>query len=79
MELEALKKALSISGEALDDTLTQYIGEVKEYMLDAGVTQNVMESESAIGCIVKGASDLWLDKELSNYFYQRVSQLALRG
>jgi hypothetical protein len=50
-------------------------------MKDAGVPESVINSNISAGVISRGVTDLWSygtnDGKLSNYFYQRVSQLAL--
>lgn len=80
--LDKIKSALGITGNYQDTTLTIYIDEVKAYMLDAGVAESVIESDSSAGVIARGVTDLWNynngDGKLSEYFYQRVTQLALR-
>lgn len=77
-KLESVKKSLGITGTYQDDTLTEYIKEVEEYLLDAGVSQEIVSSDLSAGVIARGVSDLWNydTGKLSDYFYQRVSQLA---
>ena len=79
--LSKIKSALGITGNYQDATLNIYIDEVKYYMLDAGVPESVVNSEASAGVISRGVTDLWSygtnDGKLSDYFYQRVSQLAL--
>lgn len=76
-----IKKGLGITGNYQDDTLQIYIDEVKAFMASAGVRQEVIESDAATGCILRGVADLWNynggDAKLSEYFKQRVIQLAL--
>ena len=78
--LDKVKNALGITGTYQDATLTIYIDEVKAYMKDAGVSTDVIESELSAGVIARGVTDLWNYNggagKLSDYFYQRVSQLA---
>lgn len=78
--LEEVKAALGITGEYMDSVLQQYIRETKEYMLDAGVKQSVIESTSAKGLITRGVADLWNygqgEAKLSEYFKERVIQMA---
>ena len=78
--LELVKSALGITGEYQDATLKIYIDEVKAYMKDAGVPTDVINSEASAGVITRGVTDLWNYNggagKLSDYFYQRVSQLA---
>ena len=78
--LDKVKSALGITGTYQDATLTIYIDEVKAYMKDAGVSIDVLNSELSAGVIARGVTDLWNYNggagKLSDYFYQRVSQLA---
>lgn len=80
--LEKVKIALGITGNYQDDTLTIYIDEVKDYLLDAGVSKTVIESSSSVGVIARGVSDLWNygsgNAELSPYFMQRAIQLVYK-
>lgn len=80
--LAKVKTALGITGEYQDDTLLIYIDEVKEYLRDAGVKDKIVDSNIAIGVISRGVSDLWNygsgNAQLSLYFMQRATQLALR-
>lgn len=79
--LTKVKSALGITGNYQDTTLNIYIDEVKAYMKNAGVPESVINSNISAGVISRGVTDLWSygtnDGKLSNYFYQRVSQLAL--
>ena len=78
--LSKVKSALGITGEYQDETLTVYIDEVKAYMMSAGVPESVINSSVSAGVIARGVTDLWNYNggagKLSDYFYQRVSQLA---
>ncbi len=80
--LSKVKSALGITGTYQDETLMVYIDEVKEYMLDAGVPKSVVDSDVSAGVIARGVTDLWNYNggagKLSDYFYQRVSQLAYK-
>lgn len=80
--LEKVKNALGITGTYQDETLKIYIEEVKSYMIDAGVKENVVNSTSSIGAIARGVADLWNygagNAQLSQYFMQRVQQLKYR-
>lgn len=75
--LDKVKKSLGVTGEYQDGTLTEYINEVKGYLLDAGVPLAVIESDVSAGIISRGVSDLWNygSGKLSEYFFQRASQL----
>ncbi len=80
--LEDVKSSLGITGTYQDNTIQQYIDEVKQYMLDGGIDTNIVNSESVKGVISRGVSDLWNygsgGTNLSPYFIQRVTQLALK-
>lgn len=78
--LQAVKDGLGISGAYQDNTISVYIAEVKEFLLSMGIPAEVVSSEAAVGCILRGVSDLWNfgagDVKLSQYFIQRAIQLA---
>ena len=79
--LTGVKNALGITGDFMDDTLNVYIEEVTSYMSNAGVTDsNIIAS---VGVIARGVNDLWNNNagagKLSPYFYDRVTQLAMRS
>lgn len=74
-QLERVKQSLSVTGNYLDEPLGIRLDDIKAFMLDAGVKELVVNSEKAIGAICRGVSDLWNEKELSQYFWQRVGQL----
>ena len=77
--LSKVKAALGITGTYQDDTLSVYIDEIKEYMLDAGVPEALVNSEVSAGVISRGVTDLWNYNgnagRLSDYFQQRVAQM----
>ena len=80
--LTKIKSGLSITGTYQDDTLQVYIDEVKSFMESAGVNQSVIESEAAVGCIIRGVADMWNygsgSANLSPYFVQRLIQLSIK-
>ena len=81
--LTKVKTALGMNGsDYQDETLLLYIGEVVEFMVDAGVQQEVAESAAAVGCIAIGVNDLWNYSSggvrFSEYFKKRVVQLSLK-
>lgn len=67
------------NGTFRDELLTPYIKEVKDFMKQAGVDESVIMSDSAVGIIAIGVSDLWNYQaggvKWSPYFTQRVIQL----
>lgn len=80
--LSEVKKRIGITGDYQDDTLRGYIEDAKDYMLDAGVPEKVMNEKKIVGAVTRGVSDLWNygagEGEFSVYFYQRVIQLTYR-
>lgn len=78
--LAKVKTALGISGDYQDDTLTIYIEEVIEELIDSGVARSIAESNAAVGCIALGVNDLWNYSsggvKHSDYFYKRMIQLS---
>ena len=80
--LNEVKAGLGITGSYQDDTINQYIVEVKQYLLDGGVAEEVVEAESTKGTIIRGVSDLWNygsgGTSFSPYFVQRAIQLACK-
>ena len=80
--LAKVKTALGISGDYQDDTLTIYIEEVIEELVDGGVARSVAESNVAVGCIALGVNDLWNYSsggvKHSDYFYKRLIQLSTK-
>ena len=82
--LKQVKTALfgSDSGNWRDAMLTVYIKEVEAFMTDAGVSADVVKSPASVGCIIIGVNDLWNYQaggaKFSQYFIQRVNQLAVK-
>lgn len=77
--LKAVKNSLGITGTYQDETLSLYIDEVINYLNDAGVSYDIINSSASIGVIVRGVSDLWNygmgTAKFSEYFYERALQL----
>jgi hypothetical protein len=76
--LDDVKTAIGVTGDYQNDTLRIYFDEVVEYLIDAGVKK----SNITKGIVARGVSDLWNygagEGRLSDYFYQRAKQLALK-
>lgn len=74
--LTEVKKALGITGEYNDETLTVYINDIKSFLTGAGVKSNKITP----GIVARGVSDLWNygagNGKLSEYFMQRATQLS---
>lgn len=82
--LERVKSDLGLTGNAyFDATLSGYIAEVKEYLIDAGVAKSVVNAETSAGVISRGVSDLWNygagGASLSQYFKERAIQLVYKA
>lgn len=81
--LAKVKTALGMNGsDYQDETLSVYIDEVLEFMIDAGVQREVAESSAAVGCLAVGVNDLWNYSSggvrFSEYFKSRVVQLSCK-
>lgn len=78
--LTKVKTGLGITTSYQDDLLNIYIADVKAFMISAGVSASAVVSTAAVGCILRGVSDLWTYQpggaKFSEYFTQRVTQLA---
>lgn len=74
--LQHLKSRKNFTGNWQDDSLLGYIADAKQYCIDAGVPQEVLDSDVSVGVICRGAMDLWSEyAAFSDYFFQRVAQL----
>lgn len=81
--LERVKQDLGMEGNDDHDSILQgYIEEVKQFLLDAGVSQDIVNAETSAGLISRGVSDLWNygsgGTSLSPYFIQRAIQLCYK-
>lgn len=76
--LSDVKKSLGIEGNYQDGTVNEYIVEVVDFLIEAGVKSNNITS----GIVARGVADLWSygagDGKLSEYFKQRATQLAYK-
>lgn len=76
--LANVKSALGITGTYQDATLQVYYDEVIGFVRDAGVS----DANITAGLIARGVTDLWNygggEGKLSEYFMQRVTQLAYK-
>ena len=77
--LTSVKNALGIEGTYQDNTLTEYINEVTEFLVDSGVPFEMITA----GLVSRVVSDLWSygnnNGRLSEYFLQRAAQLAFKA
>lgn len=76
--LNKVKSALGIEGDYQDSTIQEYIDEVIDFLVDAGVKTPYITS----GIVARGVADLWnygaADGKLSDYFIKRATQLSLK-
>lgn len=77
--LAKVKATLLITGTFHDEMIKNYIDEVRNFLKDAGVSLDILSRDAVIGVISKGVSDLWTQGKLSDYFYQRATQLSFEG
>lgn len=80
--LEKVKSMLGVTGTYQDQTLQFHIDEVKQYLLDGGVSQETVEAPTSAGIIARGVCDIWNygagTGTLSNYFKERAIQLSMK-
>ena len=77
--LTKVKYSLGIEGDYQDNTVSEYIEEVIDFLTDAGVAVSNIKA----GLVARGVSDLWNygagGGELSDYFLKRATQLSYKG
>lgn len=80
--LTKVKANLGITGSYQDTTIQGYIDEVKEFLMDGGVSEEIVNDISSAGVISRGVADLWNygsgGAKLSPYFKQRAIQLCYK-
>lgn len=77
--LEKVKKSLGITGNYQDDIIQGWIDEIKQLMIDGGIAPSIVNDENSAGVIARGIDDVYFQKSnLSTYFWQRATQLALK-
>ena len=65
--LKEVKTAIKMDGNDFNDgTIKFYIENVKQELLGAGVSADVVNSTLAVGCIARGVDDCWCS-HLENY------------
>lgn len=76
--IEDVVKATGLTGEYQTGTVQEWYNEVIDTIKDAGVAEKFITT----GLVARGVLDLWnYDSgggKLSEYFYQRVTQLAYK-
>jgi hypothetical protein len=74
---------ISVSSTNFDGPLLQKILTVKTYMLGAGISEEILNSDLAVGTIVVGVTDIWNIQsgtiKFSPIFYDFATQLAIKS
>lgn len=77
--LAGVKDALGIGGNYQDNTISEYIEEVLDFLEGAGVDVSRVKP----GLVARGVSDLWNygsgGGKLSEYFKQKAIQMSYKG
>ena len=81
--LEHVKTCLGQSGnEYINPIFQGYIDEVREYLQDAGIPEEVTNTKPFGGIVARGVADLWNygagGAALSPYFHERAAQLVCK-
>ena len=81
--LEEVKQRLSITGHALDSTISGMIDDVIAFCLSAGVKYSQLVKPDVIGLVARGVADLWNygagDGKFSEIFLMRLTQLQVEA
>ena len=77
--LELIKSDNNLFGNQQDASLLIKIATIKGYLRGGGVSNAVINSTLAIGCISRGVMDIWNygngDTKLSPFYYELADQL----
>ena len=76
--LEQVKNGINLKGnEYQNDTISVWIEAVKQDLLFAGVSADVLGSTLAVGCIARGVDDYWAShrEAYSDMFYAQAERL----
>ena len=58
--VSAVMTALGLEGNTFQrPTIELYVAEVNEYLKDAGVPEDLIGTETTVGIVARGVSDLW--------------------
>lgn len=80
-QITQIKQALGIGDGIPNATISVWLTDVKDYMLNAGVPNSVINAQTTIGTLTRGVADCWNygagNTGWSTLFTQRVAQLAL--
>lgn len=76
--LEKVKSGINLNGnDYQNETISVWINEVKQDLLFAGVSADVLSSTLAVGCITRGVDDRWLSHlpDYSDFFHKGAERL----
>ena len=76
--LEKVKNGINLKGnDYQDDAILVWINEVKQDLLFAGVSADVLGSTLAVGCIARGVDDYWAShrEQYSDLFFTGAERL----
>lgn len=80
---EVLKSLGILDGSGVEDSVKPYYNTIVSYCLGAGVTDEKLLSESSIGLVARGISDIWNYGSgtgvLSEFFFQSLAQLVYKS
>lgn len=76
--LSRVKSTIGELGDYQDDKISEYIKEVLEFLKDSGISSEVLETESVVGVVSRGVTDLMYGDDFSPYFLKRAVQLAYK-
>lgn len=80
-QIAKIKQGLGIGEGIPDATIEIWLSDIKDFMLNAGVPNSVINSDTTIGTLARGVSDIWNygdgNTSYSEVFKMRVAQLAL--
>ena len=83
MILAEVKKRKNLTGDYHDGALSGYIADAIEILRDAGVSELVIDSTAAIGCITSMVTDMWDNVggviDFSPLTQKRIIQLACKS
>ncbi len=77
-QLTACKESMNITGSYQDARIGRLLDEVKQMLVDAGASEELVNSDEAIGTICCAVDDLFNYKKLSEYTHMRIVNLGCR-
>lgn len=77
-QLNACKRSMNITGTYQDAPIGILLDEVRQLLVDAGASEELVDSEEAIGTICRAVDDLFNYRKLSEYAHMRIINLACR-